>query len=149
MGEVFHDAVPSIPAHAGSTWDFLRNWCSTTFNPRSRGAHRLCCSANGAVNLQSPLTRGALTTIRLSPACEPSIPAHAGSTLHIFIYADKHLGSLTSVTSMDKLATEMFDRNVAMLPAHKHPNAKFVLGWKYQQSCCGFGALHGFPNLLY
>ena len=75
-----HLAHGLIPAHAGSTVRDRYAHPTMRAHPRSRGEHldpvELATKADGS----SPLTRGALTTMRAITTSLRLIPAHAGST---------------------------------------------------------------------
>ena len=72
-----------IPAHAGSTSPISRLLPCCGAHPRSRGEHVSGGGSSGNAVGSSPLTRGALTTLKSLVVWWGLIPAHAGSTRRI------------------------------------------------------------------
>jgi hypothetical protein len=70
----------STPADAGNTAYVGNNVMNKPFNPRGRGEHPIDTSADDALILQSPLTRGTRVQIHQSGGVGPSTPARAGNT---------------------------------------------------------------------
>ena len=72
-----------IPAYAGSTRASSLILSSNRNHPRLRGEHlRLVHECPGTPG-SSPLTRGALTIVRVQRNCPGIIPAYAGSTAEL------------------------------------------------------------------
>ena len=69
-----------IPAHAGKTTWRLKNSCSITAHPRSRGENTLLCKRVVRQKGSSPLTRGKLPSPHVPLPPVGLIPAHAGKT---------------------------------------------------------------------
>ena len=69
-----------IPAHAGSTIACMVDLRAERAHPRSRGEHAVDPLDRAHKRGSSPLTRGALNSIRADALAARLIPAHAGST---------------------------------------------------------------------
>ena len=74
-----------IPAHAGSTSGPRREYPRTWAHPRSRGEHRIVNELVTASCGSSPLTRGARLMVNDDNIATRLIPAHAGSTLEVWV----------------------------------------------------------------
>jgi len=69
-----------IPAGAGPTPRHPRRWCAPTDHPRWRGAHVWMASRRESSSGSSPLARGPLRSVGVTPGSGRIIPAGAGPT---------------------------------------------------------------------